>query len=82
MTHPDTSYSAPRIHIKFTRFTYVPRVRERGCKNYKVLKETNSLKRAWKQLSDAMASGKYKRGDILGLEPWYDPEILFKVEKS
>jgi hypothetical protein len=69
------------IHINWTRYTYVPRVRPPGYRKYTLLKETKSIKNAMRQLADHMATGKYKRGDILGCQEWYDPNILYEVVK-
>jgi hypothetical protein len=60
----------------------MPRVRYFGRRKYKLLRETKSEKAALKQLCDAMATGKYKRGDILGLEEWYEPTVLFEMVRK
>lgn len=70
-----------KIHMKWTRFTYVPRVRRPGYRKYELLKETKSIKVALRRLADAMATGKYKRGDILGCEEYYEPEQIYEIKK-
>ncbi len=62
------------LHILWTTGPYIARVRDAGCRNYRVLgKPMKSYARAIKRMAAAFAAGKCKRGDVLRVQEYYDP---------
>lgn len=65
---------------------YLPRVRWYGAHRYTVLgKPRKSLATAMAVLAKAMATGKYKRGDVLHCPPmdsYYEPHVMYEMVKQ
>jgi hypothetical protein len=63
---------------------FIVRGREPWAKKYELLGETRSQRKAYRMLADAMLSGKYDKGDVLGTtrEPsYYEPHQLVEMVK-
>ena len=68
------------IHIYSPPGTHQVRVRRPGCRRYQLVgKETKTYKAALRRLADAMATGKYKRGDVLWCTEWHEPHMLCEL---
>ena len=63
-----------------TNVRYLARARLYGARTYSILgRPSTSRTAAWKRLGIALATGKYRRGDLLLLADYYDPFVLYKV---
>lgn len=64
-----------------TNTRYCARVRYEGCRNYEPLGKRwlRSSAAALKVLAAAMATGRYKRGDVLMAADYYDPEVIYEI---
>ncbi len=61
---------------------YTPRVRRRGCRNYECLEDAQDKATAFATLAAAMATGRYKRGDVLWCQVgYYEPSIVVTMVK-
>ena len=59
---------------------YRARVRFHGFRRYRVLAQWTPWKHiAMKQLTEAMDTGNYKRGDLLMAADYYDPEVIYEI---
>ena len=59
---------------------YLARVRLYGHRRYMLLgKPTKSKRASMRRLADAMLNTAYKRGDVLLLADWYDPEPIVEM---
>lgn len=75
------------LHVCWTEISgYLPRVRRVGCRRYEILGKPRKLQStALIVLAKAMATGNYKRGDVLACPPmhsYYEPHIIFEMVKS
>ena len=56
------------------------RVRYAGSRKYILLgKSTCSQRKALRELADAFATGRYKRGDVLMAAEYYDPTPICEI---
>ncbi len=63
-----------------TNQRYQPRARWYGYRRYRLLgKPTKSKRVAMRRLADAMLDHAYKRGDVLLLADWYEPEPIVEM---
>jgi len=64
-----------------TNTRYCARVRYEGNRNYESLGKgwVRSSGVALKRLAAAMATGKYKRGEVLMATDYYDPEVIYEI---
>ena len=64
-----------------TNTRYCARVRYEGHRNYEPLGKRwlRSSGAALKQLAASMATGRYKRGDVLMASDYYDPEPVYEI---
>ncbi len=65
---------------------YAARVRAHGHRRYQMVGRPSASKRkALRDLADAMATGKYKRGDVLASErepSYYDPSVIYEMVRQ
>lgn len=71
------------IHICVaTGQTFIARVRRVGCRKYDVLGKPTKIRGvAVSRMADAMATGNFKRGDVLLCADYYDPLPVFEMVK-
>lgn len=72
------------VHIcKALNVKFIPRVRWAGHRKYELLgKPCKTEAAAIHRLTKAMATKRYKRGDVLMLADWYDPLITIEIVRS
>ena len=58
---------------------YTVRVRAPGCRTYTLAGQFKSKERALGRLAREMATGKWKRGDVLFWCDWYEPTLQFEM---
>lgn len=74
-------------HLTLTRAKYVNyavRVRNRGERRMTIIGETRSRRKAFRTLADAIETGKWWRGDVLGdegRESYYEPSVLVEMKR-
>jgi hypothetical protein len=62
---------------------YAAMVRARGCRKYRIVgKWTKSKSRAHRVLMNAMLDERWKRGVLLWMADYYDPEPILMVNRT
>ena len=76
--------SEAHVHINRPSSTrFIARVRWPGCRKYTLLgKPTKSYPAAVARMAKAFASGSYKRGDVLVVADWYEPQQMCELVRT
>lgn len=61
---------------------FIARVRQRGCRRYQVVGRYRTMEAAGRAMLKAfMGLHAFKRGDVLMIEDWYEPNMLMEITR-